>query len=137
MRGGGGNFGVATSFEFEMHPQGEIAGGLITYPAEKAAEFYRFYGDYMKTAPDGLIIETSLDARGMLAMVCYSGDINRTERVLEPLRKFGSFRGSLDKMPYLGLQTPPLLGRIADAIERELHVLASSLGPHEPRRPFI
>ncbi len=137
LHGGGGNFGVATSFEFEMHPLDEIAGGFIVYPREKAAEFYRFYGDYMKIAPDELAVETSLDARGMLVMVCYSGDMNRSELVLEPLRKFGSFKGQLARMPYVGLQTPPLLGRIADAIEREFRSLADRLSGHESRRPFI
>jgi FAD/FMN-containing dehydrogenase len=137
LHGGGGNFGVVTNFEFEMYPLDAIAGGFIVYPREKAAEFYRFYGDYMKVAPDELAIETSLDARGILVMVCYSGDMNRSEHVLEPLRKFGSFKGSLARMPYVGLQTPPLLGHIADAIEREFRSLADRLSGHESRRPFI
>jgi hypothetical protein len=84
-----------------------------------------------------LAIETSLDARGMLVMVCYSGDMNRSEHVLEPLRKFGPFHGQLARMPYVGLQTPPLLGRFADAIEREFRSIADRLRGHESRRPFI
>jgi len=137
LHGGGGNFGVATSFEFEMHPLDEIAGGFIVYPRDKAADFYRLYRDYMQIAPDELAVETSLDARGMLVMVCYSGDMSRSESLFEPLRKFGPFRGSLQRMPYVGLQTPPLLGRIADEIEREFRILTARLSGHEPRRPFI
>ena len=137
LHGGGGNFGVATNFEFEMYPLDEIAGGFIVYPRDKAAEFYRFYGDYMKVAPDELAIETSLDARGMLVMVCYSGDMKSSEHVLEPLRKFAPFQGSLQRMPYVGMQTPPLAARIADAIEREFRSIADRLRGHESRRPFI
>jgi FAD/FMN-containing dehydrogenase len=137
LHGGGGNFGVATSFEFEMHPLEEIAGGFITYPNDKAAEFYKFYGDYMRMAPDELTVETSLDSRGMLVMVCYSGDMNRSELVLEPLRKFGPFKGSLQRMPYVGMQTSGLAARIEDVIEREFRSLADRLNGHESRRPFI
>ena len=120
-----------------MHPLEEIAGGFITYPNEKAAEFYKFYGDYMRTAPDELTVETSFSARGMLVMVCYSGDMNRSELVLEPLSKFGGFKGSLQRMPYVGMQTPPLLARIGDAIGREFRAFTALLGGHEPRPPFI
>jgi len=91
----------------------------------------------MKVAPDELAVETSLDARGMLIMVCYSGDMKSSEHVLEPLRKFAPFQGSLQRMPYVGMQTPPLLGRVADAIEREFRSIADRLRGHESRRPFI
>src|SRR5260370_3507340 len=70
-------------------------------------------------------------------MVGNSGDMNRGEPRFEPLRKFGPFKAQLARMPYVGLQTPPLLGRIADAIEREFRSLADRLSGHESRGPFI
>src|SRR2546430_2012366 len=56
VRGGGGNFGIATSFEYRLHPIGPImVGGMVLYPAEQARELLRFYREYMASAPDDLM----------------------------------------------------------------------------------
>jgi hypothetical protein len=55
LRGGGGNFGVVTSFEYQLHPLGPIVlGGLMAYPREQAPELLRAWSDYMQSAPDEL-----------------------------------------------------------------------------------
>src|ERR671920_1982446 len=55
LRGGGGNFGVVTSFEYRLHPVGPIVlGGMLLFPFSKAKEFLRFWRDYMEDAPDEL-----------------------------------------------------------------------------------
>ncbi len=55
LRGGGGNFGVVSSFEYRLHPVGPIVlGGLLMYPAERAGEVLRFYRDFIAGAPDEL-----------------------------------------------------------------------------------
>ncbi len=104
LRGGGGNFGVVTSFEYRLHSVGPIVlAGIIVHPAERAVEVLRFYRDYIATAPDELT--TILNLRMAPAapflpehihglpvigiVVCYTGPIDEGERVLEPLRKFG------------------------------------------------
>src|SRR5207244_744313 len=53
IRGGGGNFGIATSFEYRLHPVGPIVtGGMALYPIEKARDVLRFFRDFSLTAPD-------------------------------------------------------------------------------------
>jgi FAD/FMN-containing dehydrogenase len=108
LRGGGGNFGVVTKFEYALHRQGEIFGGFAGYVPDRAPEFYGFYRDYMKSAPDELAIETSLDSHGLTVVVCYSGDPANASEVLRPLIEFGTPAiGTFRKMPYLGLQSRP------------------------------
>ena len=109
LRGGGGNFGVATSFEYDLHPQGEIVGGFLLYPRSEARRLYRFYRDFMRDAPDELAIETTFDPRGLTVMICFSGDPARGQEVLRPLHEFGApLHGEVVTTPYLGLQGPPL-----------------------------
>src|SRR3989449_557312 len=54
VRGGGGNFGVVTSFEYKLHPVSTVLGGPVFYPIEKAGEALRFFSDYIATAPEDL-----------------------------------------------------------------------------------
>ena len=57
VRGGGGNFGVVTSFEFQLHPVGPmITGGLVAHPFERARDVLRFYRDFTKSLPDELTV---------------------------------------------------------------------------------
>ncbi|MGD0619776.1 MAG: FAD-binding oxidoreductase [Bryobacteraceae bacterium] len=51
IRGGGGNFGIVTSFEFRLHPVDDVYAGPVLYPLEQAAEVLRFFRDFMRTAP--------------------------------------------------------------------------------------
>jgi FAD/FMN-containing dehydrogenase len=95
LRGGGGNFGVATSFEYSLHPMNPVVlGGEIGWPANQLAEAFRFYVDFTKSAPD----ELNLDAYAVtpagqppmfIAEVCWSGEHAQGERVIAPLRAFG------------------------------------------------
>ena len=52
LRGGGGNFGVVTSFEYRLHPVTQVLGGLVIYPLEQAREVLRFYRDFCRALPD-------------------------------------------------------------------------------------
>ncbi len=102
--GGGGNFGVATSFEFELHPVGpEIYGGAIAWPMEDAPQVLEFLAAFAEQAPHELTCVGGLrrappapwlpeDIHGeliCLAVVCYSGDPATGAEVLAPLEAFG------------------------------------------------
>src|SRR5215468_1110000 len=94
LRGGGGNFGVVTSFEFQAHPVSTVLGGLVLYPRAMAVDVIRHFRDYMTSAPDELTAYAALlhgpDGSPLVAVIpCYCGDVADGERVLEPLRKFG------------------------------------------------
>ncbi len=95
VRGGGGNFGIVTSFEFQLHPVGPVVlGGVVIHPLEKAREALKFYDEYSRTAPDELSADaallTSPDGDRVFAIsVCYIGSLEQGERVLQPLRRFG------------------------------------------------
>ena len=95
LRGGGGNFGVVTSFEFQAHPVTTILGGLLLYPRAMAVDVIRHFRDYMASAPDELTAYAALlhgpDGSPLVGVIpCYCGNIADGERVLQPLRKFGS-----------------------------------------------
>ena len=95
LRGGGGNFGVVTSFEFQAHPLATVLGGLLLYPRAMAMDVIRNFRDYMTSAPDELTAYAALlhgpDGSPLVAVIpCYCGDLAEGERVLQPLRKFGS-----------------------------------------------
>lgn len=105
IRGGGGNFGIVTSFEFQLHPVGpEVLAGLILYSLEDAAEALLFYRDFTATTPEELgamavfriappapFIPEEFHGKPILAIiVCYVGDVADGESVVQPLRDFGS-----------------------------------------------
>jgi FAD/FMN-containing dehydrogenase len=111
LRGGGGNFGVATSFEYRLHLMNPIIlGGEIGWPADQMAEAFRFYVDFTRTAPDELNIDafavTPPGATPMFVVeACWSADHARGEQVLAPLRAFG--KPAFDKigpMEYVKIQ---------------------------------
>ena len=94
LRGGGGNFGVATSFEFALHPMDPmVLSGDLAWPYERAREVMRFYAEFSADAPDELNIDLSTiktpDGRMMIGSeVVWSADHAAGERVLKPLRSF-------------------------------------------------
>jgi FAD/FMN-containing dehydrogenase len=95
VRGGGGNFGIVTAFEFQLHPVGQVVAGKVVYPMERAREALRFYREYTSTAPDDLTAYASLmTTPGGLPVIainlCHCGSLEEGERLVEPLRKFGS-----------------------------------------------
>ena len=97
-RGGGGNFGVAVSFEYRLHPVGPtITGGLIAYPFDRARDMLRFYRDVTASAPDELMLFAGLihagDGSGaklaaMVAGHCGPPDIGA--KAVQPIKQFGS-----------------------------------------------
>lgn len=111
MRGAGANFGVATSLEFQLHPVGpEVLGGIIVHPLERAREALGFYYEYSRSAPDELTADafflTSPDGNPVFVIaVFYAGSMERGERVLEPLRRFGPpVADQVGPVPYTELQ---------------------------------
>jgi len=111
LRGGGGNFGVVTSFGYRLHPVGPIVlGGIATYPFEKAREVLSFYREFAGTAPDEVradaIIRRPPSGRVLDVYVCYCGSIQEGERVLRPLREFGPpMIDTIAPVPYMTVQT--------------------------------
>jgi FAD/FMN-containing dehydrogenase len=96
VRGGGGNFGVVTAFEFQLHPmQRTVVGGDIMWPIEKSRDVLRFYADYALNAPDELycdfymVAPKSGEGTGVGIHVCYSGSESDAEKVLAPIKKLG------------------------------------------------
>jgi FAD/FMN-containing dehydrogenase len=94
LRGGGGNFGIATSFEYRLHPVDNVVAGLIIHPLPRAREVLHFYREFSASAPDDLNVDalmaTGPDGNPMIALVtCYSGPLDRAEGALKPLRSFG------------------------------------------------
>ncbi len=95
LRGGGGNFGVVTSFEYRLHPVGPtLLAGMVVHPYDKAKEVLGFYQEFTSNMPDELACHAALmsspEGDPIVALVaCYNGPIEEGERVLRPLREFG------------------------------------------------
>jgi FAD binding domain/Berberine and berberine like len=95
LRGGGGNFGIVTSFLYRAHPVSTVLGGVIAYTRDQAAALLRYYRDFMPAAPDELTAYAGLISMpdgtpAVVVMACYCDDLTEGERVLKPLRAFGS-----------------------------------------------
>ena len=121
LRGGGGNFGVVTAFEYDVHPVGPIVlGGPIFWPLDQAPQVLRFLRDFAPDAPDelGIAIVANLAAPmpflppesygtpvfGLLPV--WSGEIAAGQRVLAPLRAVGTPLGEMIRpVPYRALQS--------------------------------
>jgi FAD/FMN-containing dehydrogenase len=106
MRGGGGNFGVVTAFEYQLHPVSQVLGGMVLYPLEQAAAVLRFYRDFCPTLPDEAeahaALLTSPEGVQVAALLLgYNGPIDEGERALAPARRFGTPLADLiAPMPY-------------------------------------
>lgn len=109
LRGGGGNFGVVTAFEYQLHPLGIILGGMVGHPLSRARAVLQFYRDWTRDLPDELTaacaVLTAPDGNPIIGIVaCYDGDLSEGERVLAPLHKFGPpLIDRIQPMPYAGL----------------------------------
>ena len=124
IRGGGGNFGVVTQFEFRTQPLDLVIAGKALFPAGDLGGFLRLYRESAANAPDALQVEIGLGAAGgsaILAQFCWSGDSADAERVLSPLLSYGPpVATSIAQRPYSQVGTAPAV----DAVLR-----AASTGP--------
>lgn len=127
LRGGGGNFGVATSFEFQLHPVGpEVYSGLVVYPFAQARQVLRAWRDFCAKAPDELSVWTVMrkapplpflpeSVHGQEVVIfalVWCGELSKGEQAVAPVLGFGEPVGSaLGPTPYAGFQTAfdPLL----------------------------
>jgi hypothetical protein len=105
VRGAGGNFGIVTEFEFRLNPVGpQVLAGPVIWPMEQSAEVLRFYRDWITDVPDELttvvvhrkapplpVLPRELHGRPIVTVICcYAGPLEDGERVVRPLRAFGS-----------------------------------------------
>jgi FAD/FMN-containing dehydrogenase len=113
LRGGGGNFGVATSLEYRVHPLREVTGGLIAHPFEAAGDVLRFYREFTESVPDELTVFAGLvyapgssDLRLAAYVVCHAGPTEQAQKDLAPLLEFGEpLVVELGPMPYPVMNT--------------------------------
>jgi FAD/FMN-containing dehydrogenase len=105
VRGGGGNFGIVTEFEFRLNPVGPtVVAGPLFWPMEDSPQLLRFYRDWISDAPDELMtivihrkappldfVPKELHGKPVVAVACcYAGNVEEGEKVLRPLKRFGS-----------------------------------------------
>jgi FAD/FMN-containing dehydrogenase len=119
LRGGGGNFGVVTSFEYRVHPVGPVLAGMVIHPMSRAKEVLRFYRDFCRSCPDEMVaagaLMTSPDGDPVAVIVAaYIGDLAAGEMAVAPLRKFG----------------PPLVDTIAPTSYVALNTLFDAAFPY-------
>ena len=96
IRGGGGNFGIVTSFEFQLHDVGpDLLGGRLIYRLDDAPDVLRFYREFMAGAPDNLIVyaglSTGSDGEPRVGFrPVFNGPVAEGQSLLKPLRQFGA-----------------------------------------------
>jgi FAD/FMN-containing dehydrogenase len=108
IRGGGGNFGVATSFEYRAHPLDMIFGGIVAHPLDAAGDVFDFYRQFTKQLPDELTVFAGLvhapDGSGTKIVgipMCHCGDLTQGEHDVRPMREFGPpLLDMVGPMPY-------------------------------------
>ena len=112
LRGGGGNFGVVTSFEYQLHPIGPmIVGGIVVHPFPQAAEALRFYGEFIRQAPDDLtvaaVLMTAPDGQKACGFVAaYAGSVDDGLKAVQPLKAFGTpVVDMIGAIPYVAQQS--------------------------------
>ena len=111
VRGGGGNFGVVTAFEYRLHPVSQMLGGLLVYPMAHAKDVFRFYRDFTQTAPEALgslcNLATLPDGTpAAVVLLAYNGSVEDGERLLRPLRECAPLLADqVGLLPYIALQS--------------------------------
>ena len=116
VRGGGGNFGVVTSFEYRLHKLEPITGGMALYPSSMIGDMFRFYREYTRSVPDSVTTYAGIvqgpegtpvagDIAGFIG-VCHSGSETDGERLVRPIKEFGPPAvDMIGLMPYTAVQT--------------------------------
>ncbi len=114
LRGGGGNFGVVTSFEYRLHAVGpKVLAGILTYEPAQAREVLDYYAQFAPKAPRECSVAPAYDSGEVALAVCYNGDLKQGEKVLQPLRTFiKAKKDDVRAMDYVQVQRqfdgPPL-----------------------------
>jgi len=110
VRGGGGNFGVVTAFDFDLHPmERQVIGGNLFFPLEQAKSILRFYNEYAATAPDELYLSGGVvsapEATGVGFEVCYAGAPNGWDAIERTLASIGTpIANDIRPMDYVSMQ---------------------------------
>jgi FAD/FMN-containing dehydrogenase len=120
IRGGGGNFGVVTQFEFQLFPVGpEICAGLIVFPFNQAKQILNKYREYINSAPEELnvwvvlrkapplpFLPENIHGKEVVVLpIFYSGSVAEAEKLIAPLRAFGAAHGEhIGAQPYVEWQ---------------------------------
>ena len=110
LRGGGGNFGVVTSFEYRLHPVTQVLGGMVIFPLDQARDLLKFYREFCRTLPDEAeayaALLTAPQGMPVAALILgYNGSIAEGEKVLAPARRFGEpIADVVGPMPYAARQ---------------------------------
>ena len=157
VRGGGGNFGVVTNFEFQLHPmQRRVVGGDLIFPGAMAREVFEAYREHGVSGPDKLYCDVYMGSmmEGTDAMAglhfCWSGPESDTEKALAPFRRIGSpIMDTLKAWDYVELQrsgdnTEPRndasymkAGFINDVPDSLIEAVAAGLEPRDRRAVFL
>jgi hypothetical protein len=119
IRGGGGNFGVATRFRYRLHDLGDIVGGMMLLPAtpetvegfvaacEAAPEHLSAIGNVMPAPPMPFVPEEQHGKLAILALICWSGPVEEAEKAIAPFRALGEpLADMVQPMPYPGMFPP-------------------------------
>jgi FAD/FMN-containing dehydrogenase len=125
LRGGGGNFGVVTSFEYQLHPVKDIVAGLFFFPVANARDVLEFYRDFIETAPEELgmfpafqiapplpfISEADHGKTFCILVCCWAGPADNADKVFAPIRKVAPIAAEMvSPMPY------PVLNSLFDPL---------------------
>ncbi|MBL8179097.1 MAG: FAD-binding oxidoreductase [Bryobacterales bacterium] len=111
LRGGGGNFGIVTSFEYRLHDVGAVLGGVLLAPFSEAMAQLRFYDSFSVHAPEELGVLAALatlpdGTKAVVHLACYCGDTVKGEEVLRPLRtRCTPIADQIQAMPYAAVQS--------------------------------
>ena len=155
IRGGGGNFGVVTEFEFQLHPfDRNVLSGNAIWPIEQAAEVLDFYGDWYAGLSDELYVGPALvtmpDGMSVLVVeIVYNGDPSQGEKELEPLLKVGKpMDPGVKVQDYMVMQTQEDVSfghgvrsyaksGMANEISHEMLETMVEANPRDPRAAFF
>jgi FAD/FMN-containing dehydrogenase len=111
LRGGSGNLAIVTAIQYRLHPVETVLAGAVFHPLDRAAEALRFFVEFSAGAPDELTTMAALvtlpdGAPAAALSVCYCGSPADGERVVTPLRSFGSpLADRIERMPYVAAQS--------------------------------
>jgi FAD binding domain/Berberine and berberine like len=111
LRGGGGNFGVVTAFEYRLHALGPtIVGGLVLHPYAAARGVLKFFRSFLSTAPDALTVAAAIltgpDGQKACALACaYAGPVDEGQQAVQPIKAFGPpVMDMIGPLPYVAQQ---------------------------------